>query len=54
MGFMRQLSLTSGQDNQNISEMVAKWNEVLKSNANTWGVLGCAQLLYGTQQGKLR
>lgn len=53
-GFMRQLKLTSGQENLKIAEMAEKWDETLKANANTWGALGCAQLIYGTQQGKPR
>lgn len=53
-GFMGQLKSTSGQENLKNAELAGQWSEMLKSNANTWGALGCVQLIYGTQQGKPR
>ncbi|SRR6266481_4590377 len=52
--FMQQLGSTTGKENLTNADVAEKWNEVLKSNSQAWGALGCTQLIYGAQQGKSR
>ena len=53
-GYMASLKSATGQDNLKNAELAEQWSKMLTSSANTWGALGCVQLIYGAQQGKSR
>ncbi len=53
-GYLVALKSSTGQDNLKNAELAEQWSDRLKSSANTWGALGCTQIIYGAKQEKTR